>query len=95
MSEFKVKVEIICKTCNGEFYSTIPDELHLQPEIPNVKSVTFTIEEMRGNIEKEIKDISGNIIGKVNASGFEFDIGHPRCGGNNKYSINDCTFLPS
>ncbi len=95
MPTFKVKVELTCKTCNQKFYSTVPDEFHIQPEIPNVKSLTFTIEEMRGDIEKEIKDTSGNIIGKASAGGFEFDIGHPKCGGNNKYSVNDFTFIPS
>jgi len=95
MPEFKVKVEFTCKTCNQKFYSTLPDEIHMQPEIPNVKPVTFTIEEMRGNIEKDVRDTSDNVIGKLSAGGFEFDIRHPRCGGNNKYSVNDCTFIPS
>ena len=95
MLEFKVKVELTCKTCNQKFYSTLPDEIHIQPEIPNVKPVTFTIEEMRGNIEKDVRDTSGNVIGKVSAGGFEFGIEHPRCRRNNKYSVNDCTFIPS
>jgi len=95
MPTFKVKVELICKTCNQKFYSTFPDEIHIQPQIPNVKAITFTIEEMKGDIEKDVRDISGNIIGKVSAGGFEFDVGHPRCGGNNKYSVNDCIFVPS
>ena len=95
MTEFKVKVELICKTCQQKFYSTVPDELHIQPEIPNVKPVTLTIEEMKGNIEKEVKDTSNNVIGKVGISGFQFNITHPRCNGKNKYSVNDFTFIPS
>ncbi len=95
MPEFKVKVELTCKTCGGKFYSTVPDEIHIQPPIPNGKAITFTIEEMKGNIEKDVFDTSGNVVGKASASGFEFSIGHPRCGGNNKYSVNDFTFVPS
>ncbi len=65
MPEFKVKVELTCKTCYQKFYSTVPDEFHIQPDIPNVKPVTFTIEELRGDIEKEVKDTSGKVIGSV------------------------------
>ncbi|KAG2476528.1 MAG: hypothetical protein NPMRTH1_1710004 [Nitrosopumilales archaeon] len=94
MPEFKVKVELICKTCNQKFYSTIPDEIHIQP-IPNVKSITITIEELRDEVSIDIKDPAGNIIASMNLKGFTFDIKHPRCNGTNKYSVTDCTFLPS
>jgi len=93
--EFKVKVELTCKTCGGKFYSTIPDEIHIQPEIPNVKPITITIEEMKGAVKKDIKDASDKIIGSADAKDFTFDINHPKCNSNNKYSVMDCTFLPS
>ncbi len=95
MPEFKVKVELTCKTCNQKFYSTIPDEIHIQSDIPNVKPVTFTIEELRGEVSKDFKDSAGNIIGKMDLKDFSFDITHPRCNDTNKYSVTDCTFLPS
>jgi hypothetical protein len=95
MRDFKVKVELTCKSCNQKFYSTIPDEIHIQPQYPNVKPITFTIEELRGNVTKDVKDISGKVIGRADVGGFQFEIGHPRCGNTNKYSVNDCTFLPS
>ncbi len=95
MPEFKVKVELTCKTCYQKFYSTVPDEFHMQPDIPNVKSMTFTIEELRGDFEKEVKDTSGKVIGNVSMRDFVFDIGHPRCCGHNKYSVNDFIFIQS
>ncbi len=95
MPEFKIKVELFCKTCKQKFYSTIPDEIHIQPNYPNVKPTTITIEELRGDIKKDVKDTAGNIIGSIDLKDFTFDIGHPRCNSNNKYSVMDCTFLPS
>ena len=95
MPTFKVKVELTCKTCNQKFYSTIPDEIHIQPENPNVRPVTFTVEEMKGDIKKDVKDVSGKIIGTAEAGDFAFDINCTKCNSNNKYSVNDCTFLPS
>ena len=94
MPEFKVKVELICKTCNQKFCSTIPDEMYVQPH-PSARPVTITIEELRNNVEKNVLDISGNIIGTLEMGGFEFTIPHPRCNSKNKYTVNDCTFLPS
>ncbi len=95
MTEFKVKVELTCKTCNQKFYSTIPDEIHIQPNYPNVKPITITIEELRGEVTKDVKDTAGNILGSMDLKGFTFDIEHPRCNGKNRYSVMDCTFLPS
>jgi len=97
MTELKVKVELTCKTCQQQFYSTVPDEIRIKHQHPNLetKPVTFTIEEMKGSIEKEVKDISDNVIGTVSAGGFQFTITHPRCNGKNKYSVNDFTFIPS
>ena len=95
MPTFKVKVELICKTCNQRFYSTIPDEFHIQPQYPNIKPVTITIEELRGEVKKDIKNTAGNIVGNIELKDFTFDIKHPRCNSSNKYSVTDCTFLPS
>jgi len=94
MPTFKVKVELICKTCKGKFYSTIPDEIHIQPN-PNVRPVTITIEELKGNVQKNVFDASGNIIGNINLKDFAVDITHPRCNSSNKYTVQDCTFVPS
>jgi len=93
--EFKVKVELVCKTCNQKFYSTIPDEIHIQPEIPNVRPIRFTIEELRDGVSKDVFDTSGNIVGNAEAGGCQVSVGHPRCGGNNQYFVSELTFLPS
>jgi len=95
MPTFKLKVQLTCKTCFNIFYSTIPDEIHIQPKIPNVLPTTFTIEELRDGTTKEIRDTSGNKLGTSSAEGLMLDITHNKCNTTNKYSINDCVFIPS
>ncbi|MCE2507391.1 MAG: hypothetical protein J4F36_13195 [Nitrosopumilaceae archaeon] len=52
MVEYKVKVSMTCKTCNGELHSTVPDEISIQGT-PNTKPIKITIEELKGYAVKK------------------------------------------
>ena len=89
MIKLPVTVEVYCKTCSKLFKSSVFDEIHIAPQIPNIKEVVIKLEELKKEISKEVKDIDGNIVGVLSLKGFEFDIGCPKCLTTNKYSVKD------
>ena len=47
MIKLPVTVEVYCKTCSKLFKSSVFDEIHITPQIPNIKEVVVKLEELK------------------------------------------------
>lgn len=92
MINFPVSVKIYCKACDKLFESSVFNELHLDPQHDHLTGATFTLEELKKGISKEIKDVDGNIVGIMSLKGFEFKIACPKCCTTNNYKVKDLIY---
>ena len=92
MIRLPVNIKLYCKACNKLFKSAVFNEIHIDPQHPNVTGVTIKLEELKREISKEVRDIDGNIVGIISLKDFEFKITCPKCHITNNYRVKDLIY---
>ncbi len=93
MPEFPIKVKSICTQCGSTIKATIPDGMTLEPQIPNMEPLHFTLEDMKNGTSKLLKNKQGHIMGKMDMKDAAFDIFCKTCNKEYRVPINDFEFL--
>lgn len=93
MPIFPVKVKVKCPNCTKTISTTIPDKIHMAPDIINVEPVIFTLEDLKNESSKILRDKQNNVIATVDLKNFTFPSTCNYCGTSFSSKVNDLEFL--
>jgi len=93
MPEFPVKAKVKCPNCPNTIFITVPDKIYIKPDLINVEPVVFTLEDLKNESSKILRDQQNNLIGTIDLKDFSFPTTCNDCNTTFSPKVNDLEFL--